>query len=143
MSYKLAYSGLFWRAPDLAQELEVLRTFGWDGWEARQPLDWLGTPQHVRRLCESSGVEVAAICGPNVALDLDGPSQHINKRRVSSFGAELAGRDLYDKGPGRGDLNAQTRSWTRWRSRTRIWARTAQTLGVVVYISSAYQSPRQ
>ena len=31
MSYKLAYSGLFWRAPDLAQELEALRTV-WLGW---------------------------------------------------------------------------------------------------------------
>ena len=99
MSYKLAYSGLFWRAPDLAQELEALRTFGWDGWEARQPLDWLGTPQRVRRLCEAFGVEVAAICGPNVALDLDGPSQQINKRRIE-FAAELGVADLYDQRAG-------------------------------------------
>ena len=64
----------------------------------------LGTPQRVRRLCETSGVEVAAVCGPNVALDLDGPSQQINKRRIE-FAAELGVKTFMTKGPGREGRN--------------------------------------
>ena len=104
MSYKLAYSGLFWQVPDLERELDALRTAGWDGWEARQSLDWLGTPDRVRRLCECFDVEVAAICGPNATLSVDDPSHQICKRRIE-FAAELGVMTFMTKGPGRGDLN--------------------------------------
>ena len=131
MSYKLAYSGLFWRAPDLAQELEALRTFGWDGWEARQPLDWLGTPQRVRRLCETSGVEVAAVCGPNIALDLDGPSQQINKRRIE-FAAELGVETFMTKGPGREGRNGTDAELDQMAAAYEDLAAYGANLGVVV-----------
>ena len=142
MSYKLAYSGLFWRAPDLAQELEALRTFGWDGWEARQPLDWLGTPQRVRRLCEASGVEVAAVCGPNVALDLDGPSQQINKRRIE-FAAELGVATFMTKGPGREGRNGTDAELDQMAAAYEDLAAYGANLGRCGYLSSAYQSPRR
>ena len=131
MSYKLAYSGLFWRAPDLAQELEALRTFGWDGWEARQPLDWLGTPQRVRQLCETYGVEVAAVCGPNVALDLGGPSQQINKRRIE-FAAELGVETFMTKGPGREGRNGTDAELDQMAAAYEDLAAYGADLGVVV-----------
>lgn len=100
--YKLAYSGLFWQAPELEKELEALRATGWDGWEARQPLDWLGTPARVRILCERFGVAVAAVCGPNATLNVEDPSHQINKRRIE-FAAELGVSTFMTKGPGRGE----------------------------------------
>lgn len=100
MAYKLAYSGLFWEAPHLERELAVLQEAGWDGWEVRQPLDWLGTPGRVRKLCERFGVEVAAVCGPNATLNVDDPSHQINKRRIE-FAAELGVATFMTKGPGR------------------------------------------
>ena len=102
MSYKLAYSGLFWKAPDLARQLDALRTAGWDGWEARQPLDWLGTPGRVRRLCAEFGVDIAAVCGPNATLSVEDPSHQISKRRIE-FAADLGVKTFMTKGPGRGD----------------------------------------
>lgn len=102
MIYRLAYSGLFWRTPDLAKELDALRIAGWDGWEARQPLDWLGTPFGVRRLCEEFGVDVAAVCGPNATLSVEDPSHQISKRRIE-FAADLGVKTFMTKGPGRGD----------------------------------------
>lgn len=102
MKYKLAYSGLFWQMPDLERELAVLQETGWDGWEARQPLDWLGTPSRVRKLCEKMAVEVAAICGPNATLSVEDPSHQISKRRIE-FAADLGVGTFMTKGPGRGD----------------------------------------
>lgn len=131
MNYKLAYSGLFWRAPDLAQELAALRACGWDGWEARQPLDWLGTPQRVRRLCAAAGVEVAAICGPNVALDRDGPSQQLNKRRIE-FAAELGVATFMTKGPGRNGRNGTDAELDQMAAAYEDLAAHGAKLGVVV-----------
>ena len=102
MAYKLAYSGLFWRTPDLARELAALQAAGWDGWEARQPLDWLGTPGRVRKLCERFGVELAAVCGPNATLSVEDPSHQINKRKIE-FAADLGVETFMTKGPGRGE----------------------------------------
>ena len=102
MAYKLAYSGLFWQAPDLEKELAALRDAGWNGWEARQPLDWLGTPNRVRRLCERFSVDLAAVVGPNATLSVEDPTHLINKRRIE-FAADLGVETFMTKGPGRGD----------------------------------------
>src|SRR4051794_6083145 len=100
MSFPLAYSSLHWHNPDLERELPRLRAAGWEGWEARQSLDWLGSARRVRRICEAAGVRVAAVCGPNVTLDTTGTAQEINKRRIE-FAAELEGPLFMTKGPGR------------------------------------------
>ena len=96
---------MFWRAPDLAARArspcELLagmagrRGSHSTGWVRRSAYDGSG---------EASGVQVAAVCGPNVALDLDGPSQQINKRRIE-FAAELGVATFMTKGPGREGRN--------------------------------------
>ncbi|MEZ4678175.1 MAG: hypothetical protein R2932_28560 [Caldilineaceae bacterium] len=60
MSFKLAISTLRWKNPDLEPRLAAPKESGWDGWECRLPLDWLGTPQRVRRICENVGLPMVA-----------------------------------------------------------------------------------
>ena len=47
MSYKLAYSTLRWQNPELEPALNRLAEAGWQGWESRLPLNWMGTPANV------------------------------------------------------------------------------------------------
>ncbi|MBI1929616.1 sugar phosphate isomerase/epimerase [Candidatus Poribacteria bacterium] len=105
MSFPLAYSTLHWQTPDLERNLVHLREAGWDGWEARQSLDWLGSARRVRRLCDAIGIKVAAICGPNVTLSTSAPVHEINKRRIE-FASDLEVPTFMTKGPGR--LNQPT-----------------------------------
>ena len=102
MSFPLAYSSLHWKTPDLRRDLARLREAGWEGWEARQSLDWLGSARRVDRICRDVGVRVAAVCGPNVTLDPSDPTQEINKRRIE-FASELEVPTFMTKGPGRLD----------------------------------------
>ena len=48
MNGKLGYSTLRWKEPDLEPALETLKESGWDGWEGRLPLDWLGPVSRLR-----------------------------------------------------------------------------------------------
>ena len=75
---------------------------GWDGWEARQSLDWLGSARRVTQICDAVGIQVAAICGPNVTLDVTHPTHEINKRRIE-FASDLEVPTFMTKGPGRLD----------------------------------------
>ena len=47
MSFKLAFSTIRYK-PDLDAGLAELKQAGWDGWRLAA-IDWLGTPQRVRR----------------------------------------------------------------------------------------------
>ena len=47
MSFNMAYSTLRWQLPDLEPALVALREAGWDSWEGRLPLDWLGPPSRL------------------------------------------------------------------------------------------------
>ena len=100
MSFPLAYSALRWENPNLEQTLVQLREAGWDGWEARQSLDWLGSARRVTQICDAVGIQVAAICGPNVTLDVTHPTHEINKRRIE-FASDLEVPTFMTKGPGR------------------------------------------
>ena len=102
MSFPLAYSALRWENPNLEQTLVQLREAGWDGWEARQSLDWLGSARRVTQICDAVGIQVAAICGPNVSLDVTHPTHEINKRRIE-FASDLEVPTFMTKGPGRLD----------------------------------------
>ena len=42
MTFKFGYSTLRWQTPDLEPLLVQLKEAGWDGWEMRQSLDWVG-----------------------------------------------------------------------------------------------------
>ena len=56
MAFRLAYSTLRWQNPNLEEALAALKEAGWDGWEGRLPLDWLGTPSRLRRVCDNAGM---------------------------------------------------------------------------------------
>ena len=49
MSFKMGFSSIKWQNPDLEKVLTQVREAGWEGWEIRPSLDWLGTPSRVRR----------------------------------------------------------------------------------------------
>ena len=50
MSFKMSYCALRWKNPDLEPALAELKSAGWDGWEGRLPLDWLGAPNRLRKI---------------------------------------------------------------------------------------------
>ena len=57
MSFKLGYSSLKWSMPsieDLEGNLEQVKAAGWEGWELRQSLDWLGEPERVQQICNNA-----------------------------------------------------------------------------------------
>ena len=88
MAFKLGYCALRWKEPDLEKALETLKGAGWDGWECRLPLDWLGTPAHVRRICDNAGMPVACFSAQGAAENSDYAQQERSKRRMD-FAAEV------------------------------------------------------
>ena len=131
MSFLLAYSSLRWRNPNLEQNLAHLREAGWEGWEARQSLDWLGSAQRVRQICNAAGIQVAAICGPNVSLDPTNPTHEINKRRIE-FASDLEVPTFMTKGPGRLDRPTTDDDLDRMATVYEALAIYAEPLGVTV-----------
>ena len=64
MALTLAYNTLdYGSTPDLARMLGELKETGWDGWEVRQPLDWLGSAERVAAISQEAGLPVAGVCG--------------------------------------------------------------------------------
>lgn len=88
MAFKLGFSTLRWKTPDLEPALAELKQAGWDGWEARLPLDWLGTPQRVRRICENVGLPLAVYTASGSPDNRDFVNVEQNKRRIE-FAAEV------------------------------------------------------
>lgn len=88
MALKLAYSSLRWQTPDLAQVLGLMKKNGWDGWEIRQSLDWLGSAKRVKTISDDTGVPVAAVCGTGLTIDGNHEMKERNKRRID-FAAEV------------------------------------------------------
>lgn len=131
MPFPLAYSSLHWQTPELERELPRLRDAGWEGWEARQSLDWLGPARRVRRVCEAAGVRVAAVCGPNVTLSTTDTAHEINKRRIE-FASELEVPTFMTKGPGRLDRPTTDADLGRMAAVYEDLARYAEPLGVIV-----------
>jgi len=93
MPFKLGYCALRWREPDLEQALEALKEAGWDGWECRLPLDWLGTPNHIRKICDDTGMPICCFSAHGGAENSDYAHQERNKRRID-FAAEV-GADTF------------------------------------------------
>jgi sugar phosphate isomerase/epimerase len=103
MSFTYAISTLRWKTPNLEQMLATLHEHGWDGWESRQSLDWLGSSARVKGICDSIGVQVAAIVGANVdSVDPTDQSHEINRRRIE-FASDLECGIFVAKGPKRYD----------------------------------------
>jgi inosose dehydratase len=88
MDFKLGYSTLRWQTPDLEPLLTQIKAAGWDGWEARQSLDWLGTPKQVRQICNNVGLPVAVVTARGLPIDKNWGQMEMNKRRID-FAAEV------------------------------------------------------
>jgi sugar phosphate isomerase/epimerase len=99
MALKWAYSSLKWPLEDLERNLALLVEHGWEGWETRESLDWLGTPKRLRKMCESIGIQIAAVSGPNVPMSRVDQAFEINKRRIE-YASDLGVSLLMTKGPG-------------------------------------------
>ena len=103
MGLRLAYSSLKWKEQNLETNLRALAEEGFEGWETRESLDWLGTPKRLKKMASDCGIEVAAVSGPNVPATKDQPAFEINKRRIE-FASDLGVPLLMTKGP-RGENN--------------------------------------
>lgn len=93
MAFKLAMSTLRWKNPDLEPCLAVLKEAGWEGWECRLPLDWLGTPQRIRRMCENVGLPMVVYTAGGSPDQRDFENVERNKRRMD-FAGEI-GADCF------------------------------------------------
>jgi sugar phosphate isomerase/epimerase len=99
MAFKLSYATLRWKEPELEPALAALREAGWQGWEGRLPLDWLGTPARVRRICANTDMPLVVYTAAGSPDQRDRPVVERNRRRME-FAAEI-GADcfMYMNGP--------------------------------------------
>jgi len=88
MGFKFGYSTLRWQTPDFEELLTQLKHAGWDGWEMRQSLDWAGTPQRIRQVCNNADLPVAAVTARGLPIDKNREQMELNKRRID-FAAEI------------------------------------------------------
>jgi sugar phosphate isomerase/epimerase len=88
MALKMSYCTLRWKNPDLEPALEMLKEAGWEGWEGRLPLDWLGPARRVRRICENTGMPMAIYTASGSPEQTDWEHNERNKRRID-YAAEL------------------------------------------------------
>lgn len=85
---KLGYCTLRWRNPDLEPALEALKAAGWDGWEGRLPLDWVGPPSRLRKICRNTGMPMAIFTANGTPDVRDWENVERNKRRMD-YAAEV------------------------------------------------------
>ncbi|MDP6114924.1 MAG: sugar phosphate isomerase/epimerase [Planctomycetota bacterium] len=100
MSFKMGFSSIKWQNPDLEKVLTQVREAGWEGWEIRPSLDWLGTPSRIRRICDQTDMPVACVTGSGISLDNDWAMKERNKRRID-FAAEVEAENFMFMGAGR------------------------------------------
>ena len=121
MGLKLGYATLRWQNPDLEAALNELKKAGWDGWEGRAPLDWLGTPKRVRQVCEDTGMPLVVYTASGSPENRDWAHVERNRRRMD-FAAE-AGADcfMFMSGPkpeggevGERDIEAAAEGAEQW-----------------------------
>jgi len=93
VAFKLAYSTLRWKNPDLEIALEELKRAGWDGWEGRLSLEWLGTPARLKRICDNIGMPMLVYTADASPDTRDPIAFERNKRRME-FAAEI-GADCF------------------------------------------------
>ena len=99
MALKMSYCTLRWKNPDLEPALETLKEAGWAGWEGRLPLDWLGPPGRVRRICENTGMPMVVFTSSG-SPELEG-WEHVerNKRRMEYAAAMEVDCFMFMSGP--------------------------------------------
>lgn len=93
MGVRICYATLRWRNPDLPAALAALADAGWDGWEGRLPLDWLGTPSRLRRICDDTGMPLLVYTAAGSPDNREHDHVERNRRRME-FAAEM-GADCF------------------------------------------------
>ncbi len=93
MSFKLACSTLRWKNPDLEVALDELVKAGWEGWEGRLSLEWMGTPARMRRICRDAGMPLVVYTASGSPDQRDPVMVETNRRRME-FAAEV-GADCF------------------------------------------------
>ena len=88
MTMKLGYATLRWRNPDLPAALAELKKAGWDGWEGRLPLDWMGPPAHLKKVCDDAGMPLAVMTASGSPETAEWEQVERNKRRMD-YAAEM------------------------------------------------------
>ena len=88
MQFRLGYSSLQWKEPNLEDALKLTKDTGWDGWEVRQSLDWLGPAKRLRDLSDNAGLDIACVTARGISLDKNPKMLEENKRRID-YTAEL------------------------------------------------------
>jgi sugar phosphate isomerase/epimerase len=131
MPLRWAYSSLKWPLEDLEKNLACLVEEGWQGWETRESLDWLGPPARLKKTCQAIGIEIAAVSGPNVPMSRDDKAFTINKRRIE-YASDLAVPLLMTKGPGSKDHPTSDEGLKRIADMYNDLARHGEPLGVTV-----------
>ncbi len=121
MAFRIAYCTLRWKDPDLEPALEALKAAGWDGWEGRLSLDWMGPPKRLRRICANTGMPMTVYTAAGSPDNRDWENVERNKRRID-YAAEI-GVDcfMFMSGPkpeGRlvndGDIKAAAEGADEW-----------------------------
>ena len=131
MALRWAYSSLKWPQEELEHHLAHLVEHGWEGWETRESLDWLGTPARLRRVCEGIGIQIAAVSGPNVPMSREDAAFWINKQRIE-YASELGVSLFMTKGPGSKDHPTSDDELLRIAEMYNELARYGEPLGVTV-----------
>lgn len=88
MGLQMSYATLRWQEPNLPKALTELKKAGWEGWEARAPLDWLGTPRQLLQVCEDAGMPLVVYTASGSPDQRDWAHVERNKRRIE-FAAEM------------------------------------------------------
>ena len=88
MRYNLAYSTYRGHNPDLEPALNRLAEVGWRGWESRLPLNWMGTPARLRRICDDAGMPLVVLTANGTPDSRDRENNELNRRRME-FAADL------------------------------------------------------
>ena len=88
MGLTMGYATLRWRHPDLTKALPELKKAGWDGWEGRLPLDWLGPPKRLKQVCEDADMPLCVFTASGSPENRDWEHTERNKRRMD-FAAEM------------------------------------------------------
>ena len=88
MALKMGYATLRWRQPDLSKALPALKKAGWDGWEGRLPMDWLGPPKRLKQVCEDAEMPLCVFTASGSPEDRDWEHVERNKRRMD-YAAEM------------------------------------------------------
>ena len=88
MALKMSYCTLRWQLPDLEPALEELKKAGWAGWEGRLPLDWMGPPARLRRVCANTDMPMVVYTASGSPDSRDWEHVERNKRRME-YAAEM------------------------------------------------------